>query len=152
MKKLLGVLFAFLILFACNVPAATVGIDTIDIVPIQPISTDLITFNIMGSASTSSSYVEHDVFSQNATSLQLDLYVKAGVITTPSYWTYSRQLQPLLPATYTLELRAFDYWTGTLQDTHTVDFTVVPEPGTLVIFGFALPIFRYLTRRKIQGL
>jgi hypothetical protein len=30
-----------------------------------------------------------------------------------------------------------------------VQFEVVPEPGTLAIFAFALPIFRYLTRRKI---
>jgi hypothetical protein len=146
-KKLAKIVLAILFVFVYHVPAATVVIDTIDIVPIQPISTDLITFNITGSAGTSSSYVEHDVLSQNGTSLQLDLYVKAGVITTPSNWTYSRQLQPLLPATYALELRAFDYWTGTLQDTHTVDFTVVPEPATLAFLAIGLPIFRILRRK-----
>ena len=30
-----------------------------------------------------------------------------------------------------------------------VDGTVVPEPATLAIFGVALPIFRYFTRRKV---
>jgi hypothetical protein len=78
----------------------------------------------------------------------LDLYITKGVLAMPSEWTYSKEIQPLLPATYSLEVRAFDYELGILGDTHTVDFTVVPEPATLTLLGLGVPIFRAFIRKK----
>jgi hypothetical protein len=36
------------------------------------------------------------------------LYVNMGITAEPSYWTYSKQIQPLAIETYDLEVRAFD--------------------------------------------
>jgi hypothetical protein len=147
-KKIIFMMLGVLLFAGGLTQATTVGIGGVDILPIPPTNVDVITLNIFGSAATSSSHVEYDFFSQNGVSLQLDLYVKAGMLETPSNWTYSKQLQPLLPATYTLELKAFDYWTGTLQDTYATEFVVTPEPTTLAIFGFALPFIRAVIKKN----
>jgi len=141
--------FGVLLAVACPVSAATIGISSVNVVPIQPTNIDLITFYITGGASTSPSYVEYDLFSQNGTSLRLDLYVDTGFLTAISNWDYSKQIQPLPLGAYSIEINAFDNFYGTLQDTHNVNFTVTPEPTTIAIFGFALPFFRAFTRRKL---
>jgi hypothetical protein len=134
------------------VMGVSLQIDSVDVIPYQPLETDIITFNISGWAATSPSQVEYDLFSQNGTSLQLDLYIERGVLYTPSNWTYSKQISPLPSDVYNLQVRAFDFIDGTLQDTYNVDFTVVPEPSTLTIFVFALSFFRNFHRRKTKGL
>jgi len=154
MKIKIFITFAILLMFAFSTSAQTVWINSVNVVPNQPFDTDFITFNISGTASHDPSWVDHDQFSQDGTSLQLDLYVDRGPFAALSNWNYSKQLQPLPPATYSLEVRAFDYqsgspWFGTLQDTLTIDFTVVPEPSTFAILGFGLPFFRAFLRRKI---
>ena len=150
MKKKILMIFAILLVFACQVSARGVGINSVDIIPNQPLNTDLITFNISGSASADPSWVTSDLFSQNGTSLQLDLYVDMGFRTAISYWNYSKQIQPLTPATYNLEVRALDGnqgspFYGTVQDTYNVNFTVVPEPCTVVLLGFGI----ILARKKL---
>jgi hypothetical protein len=147
------ILFVVLFVFVCQpTTMGIVGITSVDVIPNQPLETDIITFNISGGASSMPSWVEYDQFSQNGTSLRLDLYIDRGFFQMVSNWTYSRQISPLPPDVYNLQVRAFDYQFGTLDDTYNVDFAVVPEPGTLAIFAFALPIFRYRLRRKTKGL
>lgn len=127
----------------------TVWIDSVDVIPGQPLETDIITFDIAGRASSSPSEVEYDQFTQNGTSLQLDLYVDMGITTMISDWTYSKNISPLSAGTYTLEVRGFDYLLGTLQSTYpAVEFTVVPEPTTIALLGLGLLIVRPLSRRK----
>ena len=149
MKIKIFIIFAVLLVFTNHASEATAGIDSVNVVPNQPLDSDSITFNISGTASHTPSLVDHDQFSQDGTLLQLDLYVDKGNFTAFSHWNYSKQLQPLPSATYSLGVREFDYGSGTLIDTHNVDFTVTPEPSTLAIFGFALPFFRAFLRRKI---
>lgn len=134
MKIKIFTILAVLLVFACPA-SAVVGIDSVDVVPSQPLDTDSITFDIFGGASRSGSWIDHEQFSQNGTSLQLDLYIDTGEGQAISEWTYSKLIQPLSPATYSLEVRAFDYDLGTLQDTYTVDFTVTPEPATIFLLG-----------------
>ncbi len=137
MKIGTAILLVLLFVFVCQSKAlgVSVGIDSVNIIPNQPIETDIITFDISGWAATSPSWVEYDLFSQNGTSLQLDLYIDRGVHYSFSNWTYSKQISPLLPEIYNLQVRAFDYYDSTLQDTYNVDFTVVPEPSTIVLLG-----------------
>ena len=128
---------------------ATVSIDSVNVIPWQPLETDIITFDIAGGASASTSQVEYDQFTQNGTSLQLDLYVDMGDVPMISDWTYSKNISPLSAGTYTLEVRGFDYLLGTLQSTYpAVEFTVVPEPTTIALLGLGLLIVRPLSRRK----
>ena len=115
--------------------AMAIWIDRVDVVPEQPLENDVITFNIFGRASGMPSQVEYSQLLQNETSLQLDLYVNVGVFQAFSNWTYSKQISPLPPEVYNLQVRAFDNYYGTLQDTYTIDFTVVPEPATLFLLG-----------------
>jgi hypothetical protein len=145
------ILFVVFFVFVCPVLAESIWINNVDLIPSQPSDSDLITFSISGTASNGGPYVVYDQFLQNGTSLQLDLYIEMGIIPVISPWTYSKQIQPLEKDNYSLEVRTFDYYyPGTIQDTYNIDFSVVPEPSTLSIFAFALPIFRYFLRRKIK--
>ena len=148
MKQTIKILmvFAVLLVFAFQALAG-IGIDSVTVIPSQPSDIDLITFNIAGGASYSPSWVTYDLFSQNGTSLQLDLYVNYGFFTSPSTWDYSKQIQPLVPATYSLEVRAFDNqvgspFYGTLRDTYNIDFTVTPEPATICLLGLGVLLVR----------
>ena len=134
--------------FATSAVAKTTWLNNVDVIPGQPLVTDIITFDISGQASSSPSEVEYDQFAQNGTSLQLDLYVNRGIYTAISDWTYSKDISPLSAGTYTLEVRAFDNYYDTLEDTYTVDFTVTPEPTTVVLFGLGLLIVRPFSGRK----
>ncbi len=149
MKTNIFVILAVLSVFACRASATAIWIDSVDVIPSQPLDIDLITFDISGRTASGGPQIVYDQFSQNGTSLQLDLYINMGPATMITPWTYSRQIQPLLPATYSMEVRAFWYVFDTLEDTYNVNFTVVPEPGTLAILGFALPVFRIFSRKKI---
>lgn len=153
MKRLIVKVIALTIMMCFSTSAATtVWIDSVNVIPEQPLEIDLITFDIAGRASSWPSEVEYDQFTQDGTLLQLDLYVDMGFGTMISNWTHSKPISPLSAETYTLKVQAFDYQLGTLQDTYTVDFTVVPEPTTFVLFGLGLLIVRPLSRRKKQSL
>ena len=138
-----------LIIIVCFSNSATaIWIDSVDVIPEQPLEIDIITFNIFGTASGRPSQVAYDEFSQDGTSLQLDLYVDVGMLPAFSDWTYSKQIQPLPPTTYSLTVSAFGNYSGTLQDTYTVDFSVVPEPCSLIFLGVGLPLLRFFSKRK----
>ncbi|MDH4241531.1 MAG: hypothetical protein OEW48_18380 [Phycisphaerae bacterium] len=152
MKRKIVKIIALTILIFSTSTATAIWIDSVDVIPEQPLEIDIITFDIFGTAGFSPSEVEHDEFYQNGTSLRLDLYFNIAVLPAFSDWTYSKQIQPLPPETYTLQIRTFDNDYGTLWDTYTVDFTVVPEPVTFVLFFLGLLIVRPLSRRKKQCL
>ena len=141
-RKIVKVIASIIIMFFSTSTATAIWVENVDVTPEQPLEIDIITFDISGSAPQWTSHVEYDQFTQNGTSLQLDLYVNMGIADTPSYWTYSKDISPLSAETYTLEVRAFNSRFGTLDHTYTVDFTVVPEPTTFVLFGLGLPVLR----------
>jgi len=148
-RKILKVITLTIIMCFSTSTGTTVWIDSVDVIPWQPLETDIITFDIAGRASSTTSQVEYDQFTQNGTSLQLDLYVNMGDLPMISDWTYSKNISPLSAGTYTLEVQGFDYQLGTLQSTYpAVEFTVVPEPTTIALLGLSLLIVRPLSRRK----
>ncbi len=152
--KILIIFFAILLIFAGHALAGSVTITGVSVVPNQPLNTDLITFNISGMANQTSSWVDHDVFSQNGTSLQLDVYVDMGDLGSGSYWGYPKQIQPLTLGTYSLEIRAFDGKLGspfynTVQDIENTNFTVTPEPCAFALLGLGLTFLRPLAKKKV---
>jgi hypothetical protein len=152
MKTTLLAIPAVLFMFACQVSANWIGNNSVNVVPSQPTNTDLITFNISGWAVGATSWADHDVFSQTGTSLQLDLYIDAGMGGVGSYWGSSKQIQPLISGTYNLEVRAFDWQFGspeygTVQDTYNSSFTVTPEPASAFLLLLGAGLFG-LNRKK----
>ena len=157
MRQTMGIVAAVLVFvaFVCvtNSAKATVSITDVYIMPEVPMVVDVITIFTSGSASQGSSWVDHTEFSMVDTSLQLDLFLDMGILFMASYWSYSEEISPLPAGTYTLTVRAFGpsyvppYY-GDLEDTYTVDFTVVPEPSTFVILAAGLVSFRSRFRRK----
>jgi hypothetical protein len=141
-------IFAVLLVMVFCADTMAFSIDSVAVVPQQPSATDAITFNISGTASASPSSVAYDLFFQNGTTLQLDLYLNAGFGQTVSYWDYSKQILPLVQGTYNLEVRAFDSYNSMLWDTYPVDFTVVPEPSTITLLGLSLPFLRIFRKEK----
>jgi hypothetical protein len=131
-------------------PTLTVWINDVEIIPTQPSDIDMIRLNISGQASGFPSRVAFGNFSQNGTSLQLDLHLDIGMLTMVSEWMYSKEMQALAPATYSMEVRAFANYDGTLQDTYpTVYLTVVPEPAALTLLGIALPFIRVRRTKEV---
>jgi hypothetical protein len=141
-RKIVKIIALTIMMCFSTSAATTVWINSVNIIPEQPLETDIITFNIVGKASSSPSEVEYDQFTQIGTLLQLDLYVDRGFFAAISDWTYSKNISPLSTETYTLEVRAFDYKLGTLQNVYTVDFTVVPEPTSLLLLGLGTLVLR----------
>ena len=123
-------------------------IESVDIVPLQPTETDEIIFDISGWANQYPSWVEYDEFSQDVTSLQLDLYVNKSYGYGFSEWTYSKQISTLPVNTYTLEINAFDYQDNILRDTYLFEFTVVPEPSSIVFLSFGLCLLSKFPKRS----
>jgi hypothetical protein len=148
MKNKILIISALLLVMVFYADAMAFFIDNVSVVPQQPSATDAITFNISGTASASPSWVEYDLFFQNGTTLRLDLYLEASFGQMVSQWDYSKQILPLAPATYDLEVRAFDNYYGILTDTYTTDFVVTPEPCTLALLGLGLPFLRSFSKRK----
>ena len=126
-----------------------IHIENVEITPPEPTILDIINIDVLGSASGSGSQVEYSEFSQDGTSLQLDLFVDVGDLTVPSTWTHLEQLGPFDAESYSLTVRACEYHDGTYKDTYpAVEFTVVPEPTTIALLGLGLLIVRPLSRRK----
>lgn len=150
MKTIISVIgFVALVLGTTHLAmAGAIRIDSVDVIPNQPLNTDLITFNISGQTGYIGSHVEYDQFLQDGTDLQLDLYFDIPMLPVVANWTYSKQIQPLGANNYTLEVRAFNYYNGLLQDTYITDFSVVPEPATFVFLAIGLPVVRAFLRRK----
>ncbi len=121
-RKIVKIITLTIIMCFSTSAAIAIGIDSVDVIPEQPLEIDIITFNIFGTASGRPSQVAYDQFAQDGTSLQLDLYVDVGMMPAFSDWTYSKQVGTLNAGAYSLEVSAFDNYSGTLQDTyHAVD-------------------------------
>ncbi len=145
-------IFVVLLIFASQASAVeALGINTINITPSQPRSTDLIMFSISGWAAHTSSGVDHDVFTPNGTALTLDLYVDMGNLGAGSTWYFDKQIQPLAVGTYSLEVRPFWVFSPELnipQEPYNTSFTVTPEPCTLALLGLGLPFLQAFSKRR----
>ncbi len=152
MKTKTFLLIAVLLLAGVNRCYGTsLVIIDVNIIPQQPSTADAITFYISGVAAQRPSQVDpnYDQFTQNGTSLELDLLVHVGYMDEMSFWTYSKEIGTLSAETYTLTVKAFRYLSSEDPYIYTKEFTVTPEPGTLIFLTLGLPVFRIFMRRKV---
>jgi hypothetical protein len=140
--------YILLLVFQTWCFASTVWIDDAWIMPEFPTDIDEITISVSGEAGKSSSYVSSAQFYQDQDYLTLDLYVDMGNFDVISSWTHDEPIGVLSPDYYALNVRAYDYRDGTLQDEYTLDFTVTPEPSTLFFLGIGLLTIKTFSRRK----
>jgi hypothetical protein len=127
------------------------SISDVIVIPSQPLDVDVITLDVSGSASSGNSHIVSSLFQQDENHLTLDLTIDMGVLPVISYWSHSEQIGTLVPDTYTATVRLFYPYAlpgEELQDTYITEFTVIPEPGTLAIFSFGLPLLRAFSKRK----
>lgn len=145
-------MIVILLLICCMVRIASgleVIIDSVNVQPELPGISDIVNIEIDGTANYTPSWVDHYDYSQVLTSLDLDLYVDAGYFTAFSNWSHSQQIGTLAPGDYVLTVRAFNNDEGILRDTYVTQFTVVPEPTTLVLFGLGGLFAKNFINRKI---
>jgi len=151
-NKVLFLIFFIIVLLCARKASATFAtIDNVVVIPSQPSDIDVITLDISGTASRSGSWIESSLFQQEENQLTLDLTIDMGPFMTISYWSYSETIGTLVPGTYTTTVNLFYPYDPTgqeLQDTYVTDFTVTPEPGTLVIFGLGSLTILHKRRRR----
>jgi hypothetical protein len=140
-----------MVLLCCTgLSQASMWINNVTTTPLQPLDTDSITLNISGIWGGSPVIVS-DQFLQNGTSLQLDLYFPYSMIQIIDFWKYSKEIQPLSPGIYNLEVDAYGYdshGVPDLADTYTTSFTVTPEPCGLALFGIGVPFMRAILKQN----
>jgi hypothetical protein len=145
-KIIIGVIGVLL----CSTGLAQATITNVQIIPEQPILTDSIIISVNGIEGSGRVQITSTDFAINDNSLSLDISLSVGPYTVVTPWSHSEVIGTLPQGYYDLTVRTFDYYHGTLLGTYpTVCFTVAPEPSTLAVFGFALPIFRYFSKRII---
>lgn len=138
-------MIVILLLICCMVSIASgleVIIDSVNVQPELPGISDIVNIEIDGTANYYPSWVDHYDYSQDLTSLDLDLYVDAGYFTAFSNWSYSQQIGTLAPGDYVLTVRAFSHDEGILRDTSVTEFTVVPEPAAILLVGIGAIVIR----------
>lgn len=127
---------------------ASIGNITID--PAQPLTTDFISLNISGGATSGESHIVSSLFQQNENQLSLDLTIDMGLTTVLSFWSHTEQIGTLDFDTYFLTVRLLypeALWEPELQDTHQIEFAVTPEPATLLLLTAGIVGVRHRYRQ-----
>ena len=153
-KKKASFLISLIIvlLLACQASANFASIEDIVVIPSQPLDIDVITLDISGLASSGNSYIVSSLFQQEGNQLALDLTIDMGIITVISFWSHSEQIGTLVPGTYSTTVRLFYPYVPPgveeLQDTYVTEFTVVPEPATVLLLVMGIVGIRASKRAK----
>jgi len=143
MKAKLLLIIVVLILAASLVNAAIVSVNDVQVVPEPPLSTDIITIKVYGGFTQMGPSFDISEFNQDAFSLNLDIFFTEGSgPMVPDVWSHAEEIGTLSSGVYDLNVQAFiRASTGSeyiLQDAFPLQFEVVPEPTTALLFGVGL--------------
>jgi hypothetical protein len=124
-----GLIFAI-----CNT-ALGQPISDVSVFPESPNISDFVIAQVSGDQWQTNNIIEQTIFSQNGNILTLDMYwTKEGYgfpVVLP--YTYQEEIGMFSPGEYVLNVNSF-FWGNT--DFGSTSFTVVPEPGTLLLLSF----------------
>ncbi len=133
------------------------SISDVQISPVQPSFTDLITIETDGSFSQGGNTFDYSVFSSDDYSLELDLYFTGGIGShLPQPWFHNDEIGILSQGSYDLSVQA--YWRVTdtadyvLHDAYSTNFEVVPEPASILLFGSVFIVVKKSTSLKKKRL
>ena len=140
MKRAILLIMVVLLLGVVDTQAAIVSISDVQVDPEEPSLSDIITFDVFGGFSHAGVTFTESQFSTNAFSLELDLFFTEGFgPLIPTGWSHSEEIGTLSAGTYDLTTQA--YWRSSpgyeyiLHDTFPLEFEVVPEPATILLFS-----------------
>jgi len=143
-------IFVFTLCFT-NYAYSEVSIYDVQIIPEHPMQNDVIEIKVLGMFSHIGPSLDESIYTPFNKQLQLDLFFTdhAGP-TIPEPWTHVEEIGTLVLGNYDLTVEAycrsspeFDY---VLKDTIYSDFTVVPEPTSILILTLGALFIRYRSK------
>jgi hypothetical protein len=148
MKTIIIIIAVMVLTGSASGSPIIIHIDNVEITPEAPTILDIININVSGGASGAGSLVEYSEFSQDRTTLQLDLFLDFGPLAMPSTWSHLEQVGPFTADSYSLTVRAFEYQDGTFKESYAQDFNVTPEPTSILFISSGIIGIRLLRRKN----
>lgn len=158
MKKTVKLLLIITVVTICftNPIYAVVSIFDVQIMPEQPLQNEVIEIKTLGMFSHVGPKFDESIFTPNGYNLQLSLFFTDDFgPTIPEQWSHIEDIGVLMPGNYSLIVNA--YWRPSpegsyiLEDTYPADFTVVPEPASILLFTLGMFITRCRNRVSKSG-
>lgn len=115
----------------------------VTIEPEEPTVFDSISIITKGMENYGAVKIESTEFHIDGTSLELNLFLKVGTYCAITPWQYCEDIGTLSAGLY--ELTVWSYPDYTEPSSYNISFEVIPEPGTVLLFGLGGIVLR---RRK----
>jgi len=138
-----------LIIIICFTTSVDAMIKDIEIVPILPTPLDDISIVSSGEEGSGPVEIVDSVFSVDENSLQLNIYLEVGFAMVVTPWSYTENIGTLPAGVYDLTVNTIVELEPFRNDTSFTTFEVVPEPGTLVLFGLGGLFTKNFINQKI---
>lgn len=138
-----------LIIIMCFTTSVNATITDVSIVPSLPTPMDVIFINVLGQESSGPVFIEDTDFRQDGMSLELDISLDVGPFLVITPWSHTENIGTLPAGVYDLTVNTIVELEPFRNDTSFTTFEVVPEPGTLVLFGLGGLIMKNFINQKI---
>jgi len=146
-NKILKIVKIAVFILVATSASVNATITDVSIVPSLPTSLDVISIDISGVEGTGPVFVTDTDFSQDGTSLELDIFLDVGFLMVVTPWSNTENIGTLPIGFYDLTVRT---WEESIEtDTYSISFEVVPEPTTVVLFGLGGLFTRNFITRHI---
>lgn len=125
--------FIIILVLAWGAVVHAATIDMVEILPEYPTIDNDITINVTGSIGYTDDTFEYSEFFITDDNVQVDLYFGYGLHPGMGLWSHSENIGTLLGGIYNLTVTAYEL--PNYIDIYSMQFEVVPEPATVMLFG-----------------